>query len=367
MWQLDHLSTVEVGCAWPCLDHPKDRVGELARRNGSPLARSWDFFDATPIPWRRDLLDGEDPLVYPRGSHGFWTITTALSKTQRSISKFKLKGYVEASTFDAQSIAAAATRLSHGISAFAKLKKLKLKINFGMTEEGDLASGHHLNGLKVLLDGIRDIEHVELALPEGYFTAYQWVLSEHIFSQDGAWLQLRNFAINNLSISPRNLIKLLFVQMPSVQHLKISDIKLVDGHWESVIEALMFLHLSSINIILSAYAYKARESQFLFPVPWDWTDGVSRSFLESSEWYIIHGTHDWTLRHPSLEDSQPTQDSLHYLCDIFDEANEGGCWVDSDVPSLKNHIAKVCAEAEAERQTAEIIEGRYSYLICCKS
>ena len=97
------------------------------------------------------------------------------------------------------------------------------------------------------------------------------------------------------------------------------------------------------------------------------TGGAEEWFLDSLEKYIIHGAHDWTIRHSSLEDSQPTQDSLDYLNGMIDRGSEITHLLDIDVALLKEHVAKVCAEAHARREVSEITEGISSTDIHCNS
>ncbi len=211
-----------------------------------------------------------------------------------------------------------------------------------------------------MLDHIRDIEVFELCLPGDFGSAQAWATYECIFSENGAWPCLRSFTIGDLEIRGRDLIHLLFAKMPSLQYLTLHDISLPDHTWDAVIEALKFRRLSSFEIDTSDDICNLQLTTFLCPVldDWIWAKGVDRSFFGNFERYVVDGAHDWTLRHPSLRDSQPTQDSLDYLCGIFDQANESKSIVDIDVPKLKRHVAEVCAEADAERQMAEETKGR---------
>lgn len=260
--------------------------------------------------------------MHPPGSLEFWNVAIALSKTEKSIRNLELRACVPTATFDTESMAFE-RRLILGGSAFAGLKELRLKLNFGYDDAGVLVSYDKLNGLRILLDRIRGLEVLDLCLPTDHFTGSysrdDWVHYDSIFPKNGAWPHIREFAIGDLAIQGRHLIHLLFVRMPDLQHLKLSNLNLLDGGdgiWKSVIEALKFRRLSSIGIYPDVYLYDGPDFNFLS------TDSDDRGFFEKFERYVVHGMHDWTLRHPCLPDSQPTQDSLDNLCGILDGANK---------------------------------------------
>lgn len=102
--QLDHLGAVRLNDGWPDLGYLQDNVEGPAHYNGSPLTRSWGFFDATPL----------DRSWVPAGPHGlelrqpehlaFWTITMALSESEKRIRTLELRSGITPATFDTKSI-----------------------------------------------------------------------------------------------------------------------------------------------------------------------------------------------------------------------------------------------------------------------
>ncbi len=145
--------------------------------------------------------------------------------------------------------------------------------------------------------------------------------------------------------------------MPSLQHLTIRDMELLDGTWESVFEALRFKRLSSFDIKSSDFLYCAdivfdedldRREDF-FRMPWMHRyRGGWHQFFENLERYIVHGLHDLTLRHPNLQGNQATEDSLDYLGGIFHHAKQIRCVMGIDFAKVKKRVVEVCAEVPEE-------------------
>lgn len=65
--------------------------------------------------------------------------------------------------------------------------------------------------------------------------------------------------VENFEIRDQDLTHLLFARIPSLQHLKIDDMKLLEGTGEAVVETLNFRHLSSFE--MSSY-YLIYEDDF---------------------------------------------------------------------------------------------------------
>ena len=214
------------------------------RHSGSPLARSWGILNPDPLDWNWDhsLLRG---LVYPPGSPEFWNVAVALSKSEKRINSFELSGFTPIVMFDTQSIATE-ERLRQAVGAFAQLKVLRPKSSYGSLDP----VSDDLHGLRIMLDRMRDLEVLELCLPQfGISEDLEWSTYESIFPKDGAWRQLKTFTIVNFKIRDMELLQLLFSRLPSLQHLKLGDMWLLaDGTWESFIEALKYRRLSSLDL-----------------------------------------------------------------------------------------------------------------------
>ena len=360
IWQLDRLSTVILSDRWPHIGKPKTNVDVPIRREGSPLARSWGFLDATPLDWSWGPAGDLGFDLCSPGFLAFWNITVALSENEKRISNLKIRDAVPHLTFDSRSIATGERQL-HGVNAFAWLKELRLAISFWVGHPSNPTPYDNLSGLKTLFYSMCDLEVLELYLPRDKDDwEFRCFTQENIFPKDAAWPQLRQFTVQAIAIRRQQLIHLLFTQMPNLQHLKIDDMHLLDGTWESVIEALNFRRLSSFDI-KSSYRLSYDDGQdllapFFDRLNWDFDE----DYFESLEKYVVHGIHDWTLRHPSLEEGQPTQDSLNFLDGIFDQADGIEYIADIDFADLKRQIADVCAEENCEREMAE---GRRAALL----
>lgn len=327
-WQLDRLGTVRLNDGWPDLGYLNSNVEVPAHHNGSPLARSWGFFDATPLDWSWGPdgsrgLDLRDP-----GYLAFWTITIALSKNEKRIHNFELDSGIAPATFDTQSIAKGKV-FRCGVDAFAALKERRLDIAYGYDDSHDPNRYDTLSGLRILLSRICNLEKLEICLTQEEYDPSdqqyslgplgEWLTYSHIFPKHGVWPHLRTFAVRDIRIRDEHLVHLLFARMPSLQHLKIKNMDLLHGTWESVIEALKFRRLSSFDIKSSfdlydaIYLYDDSTRRNFFDLLACEARRSGKGCFESFERYVVHGLHDLTLRHPCPDDSQPTQESLDYL------------------------------------------------------
>ena len=332
------------------------------RRIGSPLARSWGFFDVTSLGWSWSRAGSHGLDLRLPGYLGFWSIIVALSKSGKRIRNFELRDGVPPATFGTLSIANE-RKLLHSVNAFAQLKVLRLDIPIDYSNARDPDAYDHLENLRILLDRIRGLEVLDLCLAvreTHYNSNAGWLTYESIFPKDGAWPHLKTFTVEKLAIRDRELVHLLFARMPSLQHLAIRDMELLeDGTWESVFEALKFRRLSSFDIkssyCLSYETFVFEEihvrDNIRFMLGMHGYRGTKKQFFESLERYIVHGLHELTLRHPSLQGKQATEDSLNYLGGIFDHAKGTRCIMDIDVAKLKQRVVEVCAEENCKRQT----------------
>ncbi len=91
------------------------------RRIGSPLARSWGFFDVTPLDWSWSRAESQALDLRLRGYIGFWSVTVALFETGKRIRNFELEDGLPPATFCTLSIDND-RGLLHSVNAFAQLK-----------------------------------------------------------------------------------------------------------------------------------------------------------------------------------------------------------------------------------------------------
>ena len=265
----------------------------------------------------------------------FWAITIALSKSEKRIRTFELGSGIDPATFDTRSIANEGFILC-GVDAFARLKELRLDIACGHDESRDPDRYDTLSGLRILLSRICNLEKLELCLTQEDFDPFDqhyslgplgsWLTYEYIFPETGVWPHLRTLAVGDMRIRDKELVHLLFARMPGLQHLKIKNMDLLQGTWESVIEVLKFRRLSSLDMKSTYYLYDDLTFDDEFGTRQNYLDALQyeakrsgQACLESLERYIVHGLHDLTLRHPGLDESQPTQDSMEYQWRIFNK------------------------------------------------
>lgn len=317
--------------------------------SGSPLARSWGFFDARPLDWSF----GTAGWCLPENS-AFSNITNALSKTVKRVCNLKHEDGVSPVVFNNQSLDTEPV-LRPGMDAFARLKEVKLTISYGYSDANEYKN---LRGLRHLLRCVRGLEMLGLGFSRhGSGCGDEWFTYESVFPKDGTWPHLRKFVVQNLKITDEELVHLLFARMFSLQHLEIGDMHLLHGTWERVIETLRFRGLISFEMSSYQLLYDDKEC-FLAPLIYQEVDDEGRAcrdFIASIERYVVYGRHDFTLRHPSLKADQPTQDSLEFLelDDVFGRFQVVRGTADNvliDTALLKTKIAEVCAEANRNRE-----------------
>ena len=159
--QLDQLSIVRLNNGWPDLGNLQDNVEVPAHYSGSPLARSWSYFDVTPLDWSWGPAGPHGRGLRPPEYIAFWTITVALSASEKRIRTFELGSGIDPATFDTQSIADEGF-VSCGVDAFALLKELRLDIACGHDESHDPDGYDYLSGLQILLSRICYLENLEV-------------------------------------------------------------------------------------------------------------------------------------------------------------------------------------------------------------
>ena len=371
--QLDHLSIVRLNDGWPDLGYLQEDGEVPAHYHGSPLARSWGFFNATPLDWTWGPAGSRGLVLRQPGHLAFWTITVALSKSEKGIRSFELGSGIAPATFDIKSIATERL-IMRGVDAFARLKELRLDIRYGQDGSRDPDRSATFSGLRFLLSGICNLEKLELCLTREEFDPFDqqysigplrdWLTFDYIFPTAGVWPHLRTLAIGDMKIRNEELVHLLFARMPGLQHLKIKNMDLLQGTWESVIEVLKFRRLCSLDMKSSDDLYDDLTIDDDVGTRQDFVDVLryvaqrsGEGCFESLERYIVHGLHDLTLRHPYLGDNMPTQDSLDYLWVMYDEDSVIRYITDIDFAKWKEDVAKACAKENFEREMVEVSEG----------
>lgn len=314
---LSQLRTVKLRREWSF-------TGKLGLR-GSPLARSWNQMHAHP---ERNIPESERILQAYNANMHFQNLTSALSvAATTSVRKIRIESTIPPATI----LKTPDERQSYkhdSVPAYSRLTNLKLSL-VGFSDDPMVKLSDNLLGVSSMLEGMTALKRFELELPEDHvnepviYFPYSMVLPT-----TGHWPQLTTFRVLNLSIGTRDLVTLLTKQMPNLQHLTFGNIRLLDGHWEGIVEYLRNLNRLSFFRLLSECALlHGQNRMYLEPdLPAPLSPMGESYFLEvrSMMKHVVNGLKDPTLRHPSLDPDQPAHESseylrdVHRLCDVHD-------------------------------------------------
>lgn len=288
--------------------------GEL-RREGSPLARTWQPFHAHPEAW---ILGDGIPPQKPSGAFmEFWALAFALSEA----GVFRIRNLSIESTLPPTAfvtkLGGNESHLECALAAYCRLEDLKLNLA-GYPDEPMVERYANLHGLQRMLKSMTALKRFDLDLPDDYANDpvkfFKYTL---VFPYNGHWPQLTMFTVRNLAIGTKDLITLLFTKMPSLRHLAFGHINLLDGRWQSIIEYLRFANrLSSFKIAWGSMLYHFGRQDYVTHCAWP----IYRRHddnIRLIESYVVDWWNNPTLRHPSMNVRQPAQQSLDYLKDVF--------------------------------------------------
>ncbi len=88
------------------------------------------------------------------------------------------------------------------------------------------------------------------------FEALTFYNYKYVFPKEGEWPALETLVLYRISIKAVDLIHLSDVRMPNLLHLRIREIRLLEGTWEGVFECLKGSgRLSSIRFDRKADLY----------------------------------------------------------------------------------------------------------------
>ncbi len=311
---LTRLRTVKLRAKWPS----EGKVG----LQGSPLARSWHPLHAQPPGW---AFSPRFPLALSSTIIDYRYLTSALTVAGRTgVRNLSIKNPTPPYAFidnpnKKQSI------LNDCIVTYSGLEKLKLSLARSYkrlrTEPHD-----DLRGVQSMLESMRTLKRLELDLPNRFEASRFLFLYTKVFPENGHWPLLTAFKVHNLAISTKDLMTLLVMRMPSLRHLDLGIIELLDGTWEAIVEYLKISQrLSSFHIGSKALLYHCGDQVFypldsskiqvnIYSRPINY-----RIYMESMRSimdYVNNGRDDSSLRHPSLSPNQSAQESIAYLSHI---------------------------------------------------
>lgn len=267
---------------------------------GSPFGRAWGLYHPMPHSW---ALRGES---FRKGYEEFQIITTALSLSQRHIQLVHISP-PPGSIFDSN---VTEGLVNHSINAYSSLEILHLCLSeYAISTETAVSYGS-LPGLQALLRSMGGLKHLTLVLPSEELEESTMFKYRQVFPTGGTqWIKLNKLCIDALAISAKDLFHLLTVKMPNLRELSLSDVKLLKGRGEGVIEFLKkSMHLLSFPV--DDYW----QMRYLDGRPFlDHTgDGVESSvFRAEIETYVVKGG-----RHPCLRPDEDASASRKYCSDL---------------------------------------------------
>ena len=270
---------------------------------GSPFGRAWGLYYPIPHSW---ACQGKSfHKGFTTGYEEFQIITTALSLSQRHIQSFHISP-PPGSIFDAN---VTEDLVNHSISAYSSLEILFLCLSeYAKTTETAVSYGS-LPGLQALLRSMGELKHLTLVLPREDLDESTMFKYRQVFPTGGKWIKLNKLRIDGLAISAKDLFHLLTVKMPMLRELSLSDVKLLEGRWEGIIEFLKTsMHLLSFPVDdywqmrhLDGTSFLSRNG-----------DGVESSvFRAEIGTYVVKGG-----RHPCLRPDEDASASTKYFSDL---------------------------------------------------
>ena len=275
---------------------------------GSPFGRAWGLFHPVPRSWVYESggrTSREENFA--TGREQFNIITTALSQSQRHILSFHISP-PPASLFGPN---VTECLVNHSLNAYSGLEGLTLHLDEYMGETGMIVEYEPLPGLQALLVSMSGLRRLDIGLPwdeqheDARFKYHQ------VFPTDGTqWMRLTKLSISGLAISINDLFHLLTARMPKLRELTFSDVQLLDGRWEGVIEFLKTsIHLLSFPLDECAMLRHLGGRLFLGG-NYD-NDEESFAFRAELEKYVLSGG-----RHPCLHPDEDVSASKKYLLDL---------------------------------------------------
>ncbi|KAL8720926.1 MAG: hypothetical protein Q9225_002282 [Loekoesia sp. 1 TL-2023] len=119
---------------------------------------------------------------------------------------------------------------------------------------------------------------------------------------------LNTLSLSGLSTSYRNVVGLLWLNLPNLKDLQCSYIQLTDGNWEDLVEGLRCTDTVEVCQIEKPLLYAP--NRFYFPGDDNdfWESKMHFRFLSAVSSYITDGG-----RHPSLAVGEPDSQSARYM------------------------------------------------------
>jgi len=264
--------------------------------SGPPSIRRWNALHARP----RVDMDNEPSYAT------FATTITALQSIKPVVSLSIFKGMVHCG----KGLAPYALKQWSGCSIFTAFLDVcvyleSFSLTIDMDETDDYAAPKFLGVLPIMLHRMKHLKRLDLGLSiDGLPNSDTCNTYEQVFPREGRWPQLLDLELAGLAIGGYQLVHMLSRRFPQLQNLCLSDIELVDGTWDGVIEGMRHtLHLQSLSLGDELGLLKQRSGD-----PFK-TDHLN--MLHELEDYVVSGG-----RHPCLSTDVPAEEASRFWSDI---------------------------------------------------
>ena len=277
--------------------------------SGPPLCRIWNPFHLHPIAWR--MLPNVDDGTSRFSAH-FHILTRALRATDNGITSLQfLDGYLGGGLPPQLWIGSkmTCTDFWHLGTTYSSLRCLDIHI---ITNKFEPRAA--LTILAELLAQTRGLRRLSLELmPDAYplhvSNKYRY---DEIFPLTGGWPKLTELSLSGVAIGGWDLLKLILGRA-RLEQLRLSDIDLLDGTWEGVIEGMRRVsRLTEVKLYHRLTHCGGTGFGPCDPKRNDWR--FRWNFLHKVESYVVYGG-----RHPCLSPDCDTDTAIWWYFDMMPE------------------------------------------------
>ncbi|KAL8767735.1 MAG: hypothetical protein Q9209_005821 [Squamulea sp. 1 TL-2023] len=294
---------------------------------GSPLARSWPPYYLHPFTTAH-IAGGFATLGLPDkisdGSREFFRVIQLLKSAGKSplVRKFRVLGDVadlagiSPSVFNSTIDTTMAPACNDFLDLAKNMKHLDLKLACKLASNGHRSL--NLDVLQSFFQVVQTLESISLALPSTWDAR---IMNRSLYDLSRVFPpitrlslpRLRVLRLRGLRTSYKDLVGLLFIDLPQLEALDLSVFQLQDGCWEDIIEGLRHLKdMRSCSLSDDGLLYPS-DSLFI-----RWANEVFNlhGAKEPYEGDFTYRIHQYILqggRHPYLPEGSPDNESHVYM------------------------------------------------------
>ena len=270
--------------------------------SGSPLLRSWN-----PL-YLRPTLEKEHPT---KAGQGFKILMQALLNAGRTVEKFEVGHHVFGSKFQASWLRPPFARISLAKSVLLVMSQLKyLELSVHLQSEDECDDSEALGYLPLVIQRAQSLKELDLSFVISNSSdadesprdvVYKRLHFFHIFQPPYSFPQLTNVSLSGVEV-PASILSAFFRHhCGHLESLLLSDINLLDGCWEGMIQDLRLMNIKRFRF----YSFNAchHRGGKLFEINDGYfrdaenTAGISAALINN---YVIFGG-----RHPCLVEDDP--------------------------------------------------------------